>query len=750
MERALRAQPRCVPRCSVCVPAGTLSHVNPCSPPSQAVLAAPQPCNVLRFPRRSVAAVPMPRLFGFMPDDGKLFSPFDPLFRPLGPAQLGSLWAPPSPLLDDDEEEEEWGEEGGGEEDGEGEEDEDEEYDGGGDRALRKGKRRAAQSGRQGPKRARVPPPPDTPGGRVVLGFHALLARGAAGVSAFDANMLPLLAAVKAAAPNDAIAAARLLVETALVHLAGVSVSERPAFLYEATPKMPFLDNALLSKFAGTGERIVVLFGHKENKGERVNAEDGKVGSTGVTVRALRAGMASCGGSLATVDIGFEDEDEEYGEEGDGRHATVKVAAAEKEATLAVLGVLFAAAAARGSRVVAMRHMLGRKASVLLKLPLMRKEALEALDSCVDSAPNASGAIAVGGGPHLSNAGRVAGAGKAAAPLLLLHLAAQALYVGDGEMRGGGVPVGATELFLRMAAVSLAALAAMPPRHAPWVALTLSETAAKLIACFTHDGDAEACAHIEQAAISHALAAAPDATALAALLDEAAVSCAMPVPPGGLPDGVLGGFVEKRFAVDSFAKLLAAADAAAASGGLHAPPRPLPDQCKPLQQLAAVLAEIERKGEVFRRHEWGTVYLKYAKESGVIIDELGVYGGSEGQKALNPQAAADARQAQRNNSIRKAPSGKDDAWTARVRRLREECDKGSRDPKDIELISLEFSVRVLPDTFPALGDANGLKGWLEATLIDKLWPYNSCDNHRMVALSLRGTFTSAEAADLGE
>jgi len=49
----------------------------------------------------------------------------------------------------------------------------------------------------------------------------------------------------------------------------------------------------------------------------------------------------------------------------------------------------------------------------------------------------------------------------------------------------------------------------------------------------------------------------------------------------------------------------------------------------------------------------------------------------------------------------------------------------------------------------SLGDANGLKQWLEARLIAHVWPYRACINGRSVAVALKGAITSAEAAALG-
>ena len=84
-----------------------------------------------------------------------------------------------------------------------------------------------------------------------------------------------------------------------------------------------------------------------------------------------------------------------------------------------------------------------------------------------------------------------------------------------------------------------------------------------------------------------------------------------------------------------------------------------------------------------------------------------------------------------------------------MRKLRDACNNGKLDKTKIRIVSAEFSVHVPADTFVALGDANGLKQYLEARLIEALWPYNACINKRQVAVAFNGGFTSAEAKALG-
>lgn len=76
----------------------------------------------------------------------------------------------------------------------------------------------------------------------------------------------------------------------------------------------------------------------------------------------------------------------------------------------------------------------------------------------------------------------------------------------------------------------------------------------------------------------------------------------------------------------------AATKVGTAAGGLHDPPVPPPPQTAPLQQLAAVLADMARNGELYKQHEFGTIYLKYTERlvdgKWIVDTESVVYGGS--------------------------------------------------------------------------------------------------------------------------
>ena len=127
--------------------------------------------------------------------------------------------------------------------------------------------------------------------GRIVTGIHNLQKGGSAAVADFDAALKLLLVAVASAAtPDAAVAFVGALVEEALVRLAGVPADERDAFLEIARLTLLCLDPALLSVVASGGS-VVLLIGHAEVTGERINTEGGPGGSTAVTAADLAKGV---------------------------------------------------------------------------------------------------------------------------------------------------------------------------------------------------------------------------------------------------------------------------------------------------------------------------------------------------------------------------------------------------------------------------------------------------------------------------
>ena len=202
-----------------------------------------------------------------------------------------------------------------------------------------------------------------------------------------------------------------------------------------------------------------------------------------MTVAALRAGLLKSNGKLLVFDVGLAEQEHGDAKLGKGRWANVKVGAKERDASL---GVLLAALDARGGGLAVMWRMLGNDAHVRLALPLLHTEALKALNNRVDAVPadngRAKNTIAVRGSGHFSNAGRVAGVGKASAPLRFLRYAAKALSL-DGKMR---------EVFLKIVGAAREANAASTSCHQPWVALTLSKVATALVAKNTAGDDAAA------------------------------------------------------------------------------------------------------------------------------------------------------------------------------------------------------------------------------------------------------------------
>ena len=251
-------------------------------------------------------------------------------------------------------------------------------------------------------------------------------------------------------------------------------------------------------------------------------------------------------------------------------------------------------------------------------MPLMRAQAREALDTCIN-APDL-GPFHLKGSNHFSNAGRVAGEGKASAPLRFLHLAAQALHTDDEDNDSGSLHPGVKPLFLRMAAAARASLSLSASPHAYWVQFVVDNDAAEHIARYTEDDDDAANRLIVQKAAEYALAQALGAEVLMLQLNAALDTYA--VDAGPTTKGTLCGFDEVRHFADKFSTFTEAGKtAAAAVSAVSNPPHQLPQQEQPLGQLAALLGQLRHKGTTLRLHSSGAIYYKmveYQHNDGVF------------------------------------------------------------------------------------------------------------------------------------
>ena len=544
----------------------------------------------------------------------------------------------------------------------------------------------------------------------------------------------PFFERIQNASPADKVKAVRDFLEEAIVLIAGVNAADRDAFLIDARKVLICLDEYTIKLFA-TDKPLAVLIGHCEVKGDtRVNA-GGIGGSTAVTASAIRAGVEAGGGSFVMYEAGLEEQEhKEAGDGSEGRWAVNKVGASERDAALAILGLLFAATVACGGHIAAIWHILGDSVNISLTFPLFSTEAhssLELVTNASEDDPVKGQVVVVPGSNHISNGGRVPGFYKAIATLRILYFFSIGLAQGVDN-----------EFYFGMVDAARLSLDSSSSTHAKWILLTISEAAAMLVAKQTKDSLDAADAGIVLAKNTLSNSLNPDGTELGRQLDEAGKTRGVQTGCNtALPTGKLAGFEIIRWAVSSFESLCGLGRDYGSTGGVHNPPRPMPEGFACLTQLLNLLSYMKRKNKTVAPHTFGTVYLKIVIISGIMS---AMYAGSQGQFGKNPTEAEYIRSSFRQSQLDKGAIHTD-GFTRYIGELSGLYNDSNGNTDAVHILSFEFSFEVPDGTLDGLGNANGLKMWLEAQLIASIWGYKTCLNRRETTISINGAWTSEDA-----
>jgi hypothetical protein len=543
-----------------------------------------------------------------------------------------------------------------------------------------------------------------------------------------------------ASSPADKVKAVRDFLEEAIVLIADVNAAERDGFLIDARKVLICLDEDTIKLFA-TDKPLAVLIGHCEVSGDiRVNS-GGIGGSTAVTASAIRAGVEKGGGSFVMYETGLEEQEhEEAGDGSEGRWAVNKVRAAERDAALAILGLLFAATLACGGHIAAIWHILGENVKISLTFPLFSTEAHSSLELGANASVKGHDVV-VPGSNHLSNAGRVPGFYKAIATLRILHFFSIGLAKGDDDLAQGVDHL----FYFEMVDAARSSLDSSSSTHAKWILLTITKAAAILVAKQTTECMVSADAGIVFAKNTLLNNLNPEGIELGRQLDEAGKTRGVQTGSNtALPPGKLAGFEIIRWAVSSFENLCGTGRYYGSRGGVHTPSRLMPEEYACLKQLLNLLSYMKRKNKSVAPHRFGTVYLKIVIISGIMS---AMYAGSQGQFGKNPTEAECDRSCKRQLHLDKGAIHTD-GFTRYIGELSGLYNDSNSNTDAVQILSFEFSFEVPDGILDGLGNANGLKMWLEAQLIASIWGYSSCLNRRPTTISITGGWTSEEITDM--
>ena len=562
-------------------------------------------------------------------------------------------------------------------------------------------------------------------------------------ILALDKELEPLLVKIGDASSTElAIAATQELVITALweiLHPSSTTTAATapdPTFVSECRHQLSFMHPSVIAPFVNKAlpPTLAVLLGRIEIEGEHVNdALTATSGSTSTAAAALRGGAAHVGTGSVVFNTGMR-----YSEVVEhlwhGGCITWPVSADERNASLCVLGLLIAAAGARGKSIAHMAHMLGRDEGVTLKFPLLQGHAAAAMASCgfmprgwrrKGRLVDGKAAVVVEGTPHLSSVGLASGKNKASALLNMLH--AMCVSV-DMEAN-------------YMGCVEAARDALRKPHQSPFgriVELGLNDEAA---ACLLFEGDLnEVDAMVMKAVAGGLLAATPGADAMLRELVAAVKDYAVPLE--GAPPFYrnMVGLMSASFTqVSSMEELLELAKKDAG---------PLAEVVQAFAaveaQVAATCKAMHKEETVFSLIECGNVYYAAVvrKETGATIK---CYGGSAGQAGETCAGGFNKRWQARVKIMvgEESPSSSDGLSTHlwEIAQLKKE--------HEYELRVHFVSFKVPAGELQALGGAHGPMLFAEAQLILELLNRPTCLNVRAAAFTLNGRFSSEDASAAG-
>ena len=420
--------------------------------------------------------------------------------------------------------------------------------------------------------------------------------------------------------------------------------------------------------------------------------------------------------------------------------------------------------AALGGRVVLVRHMLGgiiKGDEKIYKLDfrLLRKRAVDALSNCANIDIERSGApsaVAVPGGYHWTVCWTRA---AAAQPLVFLRELEAALDPLDhGVGAGAGASGGGSSStwtaddfsqarapsprvltrFIEGVAAARAAAVHATKQFAPFVALTLGEDAANLIALDTSEAEEAATALIKRDATALYLQDVFDGRTIAQvkeLLDTALVTHTVKDVggdgvPGDAVAGVsalsLGGFSTEERLVTDVSTLRSSLHEACSPRGKRSSVYPYDREVL----LARLIQSMDDRGEVFAHVPEYCLYLVLVYErTGGSRTLVGAYVGSAGGRDLSYLDAYERRTGQRNRSIMDHEGKGDSNLSAFLASKRKAVDAGKIERDAVDLVVLKVGFRPPADVLPvAFGGAALLGLWAETTFIEVLWPYVTCLN----------------------